>query len=123
MIRPSHVALVASASLAAACASGAIAGFLSGLIHSPQMMRFLLIPSILLMAHCAGKWIGRRESPPAKTEFMIGGIIYVVLSMSDALPQGQAGIGLAGLGSGGFVLLLVYSALAAMPAPKLARAL
>lgn len=122
MIRLSHVALVASASLVSACASGAIAGLLSGLTHSPQLMRFLLIPSIVLMAHFAGKWIARRESPPGKPEFIIGGMIYVVLSMSDALSQGQAGIGLAVLGSGGFVLLVTYSALMTMRVSRLAGA-
>ncbi|HEV2300717.1 MAG TPA: hypothetical protein VGR91_04025 [Stellaceae bacterium] len=122
MIRPSHVALVVSAALASACASGAIAGFVSGLIHSPQLMRFLLIPSILLMTHFAGRWIARRQSPPAKPEFMIGGMIYVLLSISEPLSQGQAGVGLAVLGSGGFVLLVVYSALTTVRTPKLAGA-
>lgn len=120
MIRPSRVALVASVSFASALASGAVAGLISGLIRHPQMMRFLLIPAILVMAHVAGRWIARRESPPAMPEFMLGGMIYVLLSMSDALSQGGGGIGLAILGSGGFVLLVTYSALITMRMPRLA---
>jgi len=111
MIRPSRIALVAAAAFAAACASGAIAGLLSGLAGSPQLLRFLLIPAILLTADAAGRWIARRDSPPAKAEFAIGGLIYVLLSASDALSQG-GGIALAVAGSAGFVLLVVYSALA-----------
>lgn len=119
MIRPSRIALVVFASLASAVASGAVAGLLSGLAGSPQSMRFVLIPAILVMAHVAGRWIARRENPPAMPEFMLGGMIYVLISMSDALPQGEVGIVLALLGSGGFVLLVLYSALATMQTPSL----
>ena len=122
MIRPSRVALVASAAFASAIASGAVAGLLSGLVGVPQLMRFLLIPSIMIMARLAGRWIARRESPPALSELALGGMVYVLVSMADGASGGELGIGLALIGAGGFALMIVYSALTAMRPARLAGA-
>jgi ribosomal protein L37E len=123
-MRASHVALVILACLGSAFSGGLMAGFVGALTGSAALGVFLLsIPSVLIAAHFAGKWIARRKNPPGKRELVAGAVIYILLCILLAFgSKHPAGIVFAVIGGGGIGFLLVRAALASLVIRKIADA-
>jgi hypothetical protein len=78
-MRASNVSLVILAAMAAAFA-GAFVGTLVGLsLGSRSVGMGLSFACMLGAAHLIGRWVGRRQDAPSRTELLAGAIAYVVL--------------------------------------------